>query len=144
MNYFTHKLLLVALSSILTGLSTHCMKSLRRPSLEMSNDEKITPDTLPKELWRTIVFLALEDELNIFRYSTTLQGHTEAIISIEYSPDGKTAITRSEDYTVRLWDIVTGQQLQAFTGHTDCIYSAAYSPDGKTVITGSNDKTVRL
>ena len=59
------------------------------------------------------------------------------------SPDNKSILTGSTDYTARLWDM-EGNQLQVFRGHEDVIYSAAFSPDGKTVLTGSGDRTARL
>ncbi len=144
MNSFTHKLLLITASSMLTGLHSHCMENVISPSLEVSNNDTITPDTLPKELWRNIVFLALENELSSFRCFTTLQGHKAEIYSVVYSPNGKTVITGSNDNTARLWDVATGQQLHLLQGHTDLVSSVAYSPNGKTVITGSRDSTARL
>ncbi len=144
MNYFTHKLLLIVFSTILTGLSTHCMKNLISPSLEISNNDQITSDALPHELWQSIVFSALEDELSAFRFSTTLLGHTSTIKSVAYSPDGKTALTGSDDGTARLWDAATGKPLYLLLGHTCTINAVAYSPDGRTVLTGSMDNTARL
>ncbi len=77
--------------------------------------------------------------------SFELSGHTNAVSSVAFSPDGKTLASGSRDSTIRLWDIASGNQKgQPLTGHTDSVYSVAWSPDGKTLASGSWDKTIRL
>jgi len=71
-------------------------------------------------------------------------GHTDRVRSVVFSPDGKTALSGSDDFTLKLWDINTGKVIRSFEGHTGGIYSVAFSPDGKTVLSGSDDKTLKL
>jgi WD40 repeat protein len=71
-------------------------------------------------------------------------GHTDRVVSVCFSPNGKTVLTASHDKTARLSDATTGQELFVLRGHTKEILSACFSPDGKTVLTGSKDRTARL
>jgi len=80
-------------------------------------------------------------------------GHTREIWSISVSPDGRTLAAASEDNTIKIWDVASGQMLRALTGHKDWVYSVAFSPDGRTLASGagyqnsptiSHDNTIKL
>jgi WD40 repeat protein len=49
---------------------------------------------------------------------------------VTFSPDGKTAVTRGDDGTARIWDPLTGKDIMVFKGHTDFVAGVAFSPDG--------------
>src|SRR5258705_2632345 len=63
----------------------------------------------------------------------TLQGHTQAVVSVAYSPDGKTLASASYDGTLKLWDVTTGKERATLEGHTGCVGSVAFSSNGKTL-----------
>jgi WD40 repeat protein len=64
--------------------------------------------------------------------------------SVAFSPDGRTALSGSEDQTLKLWELATGHELRTFTGHSDAIRSVAFAPDGRAAISGSYDQTLKL
>jgi hypothetical protein len=73
-----------------------------------------------------------------------LKGHEDWVISVAFSPDGKTIVSGSRDKTIRLWDTTGKPIAQPLKGHQDSVISVAFSPDGKTIVSGSSDKTIRL
>ncbi|KAL2801694.1 hypothetical protein BJX63DRAFT_157636 [Aspergillus granulosus] len=73
-----------------------------------------------------------------------LDGHTNWVSAVVFSPDGQTIASASNDHTIRLWDSVTGVKRHTLQGHTDWVHAVAFSPDGQTVASASNDHTVRL
>lgn len=71
-------------------------------------------------------------------------GHLDEAWSVAFSLDGKLMATGSDDETVKIWDLGTGQQLAELKGHAATVCTLAFSPDGKTLATGSLDRTVKI
>jgi WD40 repeat protein len=71
-------------------------------------------------------------------------GHSSEIHSVAFSPDGRLALTGSEDNTAKMWDVPAGRELRTLEGHAGAVTSVAFSPDGRLVLTGSNDETAKL
>ncbi|XHG01756.1 hypothetical protein AWENTII_005126 [Aspergillus wentii] len=76
--------------------------------------------------------------------SQTLQGHTDIVSSVKFSPDNKSVASASHDETIRLWDVSTWRCLQVLRGHQDEVNDVSFSSDGRTLASASRDTTVRL
>ena len=66
------------------------------------------------------------------------------MLSVTFSPDGRTLVGRSWDKTIRLWNTETGQLDNVLVGHTDDVDVVVFSPDGSKIASGSQDDTVRV
>lgn len=77
--------------------------------------------------------------LPIFRHADILEGHTRSIYDAAFSPDGKQIASASEDKSIRIWDVMTGECLWIMRGHTDAVFTASFSPDGKKILSASRN-----
>ena len=74
----------------------------------------------------------------------TLVGHSNAVTSVAFSPDGQTLASGSEDKTIEMWKLDAGKRWYTLTGHSDWVTCVAFSPDGKTLASSSRDKTIQI
>jgi WD40 repeat protein len=75
-----------------------------------------------------------------------LNGHTQGVNDIAYSPDGKWLASAGKDNLVKLWDTATGALMGDITAHTDNVAAVAFNPDGTWLASSgaSDDATIRL
>ncbi|NER80264.1 MAG: TIR domain-containing protein [Leptolyngbya sp. SIO1D8] len=92
---------------------------------------------------RNSVQSTLRDAIGITTERTRWPGHTDAVWSAVYSPDGQIIASGGFDEVVRLWD-AKGNPIGQLEGHTDAIWSVAFSPSGEAIASASSDGTVRL
>ena len=74
----------------------------------------------------------------------TLEGHSNLVNSVAYSPNGQQLASASEDSTIKIWNVSSGKLLKTLTGHSDGVNSVAYSPNGQQLASASNDKTIKI
>ncbi len=74
----------------------------------------------------------------------TLTGHARPVRSIQFSPDGHTLVTASEDGTARIWRLANGQCEQVLNppNRESKLLEARFSPDGAWVATRDDQATL--
>jgi len=66
------------------------------------------------------------------------------VLSVAVTADGRTAVSGSQDKSVRVWDLASGEERSTLTGHTGPVWSVAVTADGRTAVSGSEDRSVRV
>src|SRR5262249_35673740 len=80
----------------------------------------------------------------------SLDGHTDSVFGVSFSPDGKRLVSASTDTTVRLWDVEQSKEVRTFQSaekreeERPAILAATYAPSGKVLALGGEDHTVQL
>ena len=89
----------------------------------------------------SLVLYAVETARPIFRF----EGPPEAILSLAWSPDGRTLVAALSRHVMRVWDASDGHLIHRHFGtHNGPVDSVAFSPDGRTIASASYDRTVKL
>ena len=65
--------------------------------------------------------------------SSPFEGHERRVYNVAYSPNGKRLVSTSDDMTLRVWDVLTGERIMIkFTTPPNWTSrdSVTFSPDG--------------
>jgi WD40 repeat protein len=73
-----------------------------------------------------------------------LAGHSGAVSSLDFSPDGTLLASTGQDHTVRLWDTATGQAVQVLQGGSHSVKGVDFGPDGNILAAIESDQTIAL
>jgi len=74
----------------------------------------------------------------------TLSGNNEAVRAVAITADGRYVISGSDDNTLRVWDLATGETKTTLRGHSSSVFAVAVTSDGRYVVSGSNDHMLRV
>ncbi len=134
--------------------ATHAQKNAEqsrdRLVLAMAQTQKKDPTTaalLIREARPVDYTLWTQTALDALRAGVAdvvLRGHTDEVLAVAVSPDGKRIASGSKDTTARIWNADGSGVAIVLAGHQKYVTSVAFSPDGKKLVTGSEDQTLRI
>mmetsp|Transcript_22958 Transcript_22958/g.42198 ORF Transcript_22958/g.42198 Transcript_22958/m.42198 type:complete len:513 (-) Transcript_22958:20-1558(-) len=78
----------------------------------------------------------------VTRCTSSMTGHTEAVLCCAFSPDSTKLASGSGDTTLRLWDLNVELPKHTCHGHKGWVLTVAWSPDGSRLASAGMDKIV--
>jgi WD40 repeat protein len=106
-----------------------------RALLDYNRDPKLF------NLWKQL-YICLPHKTFLQGWEISKVGKVRKVTSVSLSADGRFALSRSADNTMKLWEVKTGEYLYTFSGKR---YSSfCLSTDGQFVLSGSPDHTIEL
>lgn len=92
--------------------------------------------------------IARSPRLSTWKCSATLKGHQGLFANINavaIAPDGQQLASASDDKTIRLWELSTGQPQATLLEHTHFVKTVAFHPhDPVQLASGSRDRTIKI
>ncbi len=77
----------------------------------------------------------------------TYRGHTDAVYTVAWSPNGQYMASGSADSTVHVWNSSTGETLYIYHGHAglfNSVFAVGWASNGSRIASGGGDKTVQV
>ncbi len=71
----------------------------------------------------------------------TLEGHTDRVLGVALSGDGRLAVSASWDQTLKVWEVAGGRELTIFTAEAP-LCCCALSWDKETIVAGDSSGVI--
>ncbi|KAJ8585744.1 WD40 repeat-like protein [Rhizopogon salebrosus TDB-379] len=88
-------------------------------------------------IWRRVG----TEKFKNWEFLTELQGPDE-VMWLRWHPRGTVLLAGSNDSTVWLWQLPSGNTMQVFAGHSGPVQCGEFTPDGKRIVTACADGTL--
>ncbi|NEP32109.1 MULTISPECIES: hypothetical protein [unclassified Moorena] len=119
------------------------LEGLRAAKKLQQEEQQYLPSRTVEADTRLQVITALSQAVYSVSEHNRLEGHSDIVSSISFSPDGQFIASTSRDKTVKLWH-PDGKLIQTIEGHQDSVTSVSFSADSQLIASSSWDGTVRL
>jgi len=73
-----------------------------------------------------------------------LTGHKNTVLSVAFSPDGKTLASGSADQTIRLWNFATGEHLRTIDQPEESVEKVVFLPGCSSLVSTGRDGVIRI
>ncbi len=132
------------LRATVTQLQANVSLPLDVPSMAV-----ITPEVNPLAPTATLVALQRSNGKSHWHCLYALNAHRGGVNAIAISRHGQTFASGSDDHTIKLWNLSSGQELRTINPPNSSsgaaqIKTVALSPDGQILASGGDDKTIKL
>ncbi|HLZ64298.1 MAG TPA: protein kinase [Ktedonosporobacter sp.] len=139
----------IRLWEVATGRCLHILQGHREGviAVSLSADGRLALSSLVfSSRWDT---LREDNTVRLWEVATgrclhILHGHSDTVLAVSLSADGRLALSGSRDKTVRVWETATGHCLSILQGHAHWVSSVSLSADGRLAASGGPDDTVRV
>ncbi|KAH9838489.1 ribosome biogenesis protein Sqt1 [Rhodofomes roseus] len=88
-------------------------------------------------IWRRVG----KENWKLWEFLTELQGPDE-VMWLRWHPKGNVLLAGSNDSTVWLWQLPSGNTMQVLAGHTAPVQCGEFTPDGKRIVTADAEGTL--
>ncbi|KAG7451173.1 WD40 repeat-like protein [Guyanagaster necrorhizus] len=88
-------------------------------------------------IWRRVG----TENYRTWEFLTELQGPDE-VMFLRWHPKGSVLLAGSNDSTLWLWQLPSGNTMQVFAGHTGAVQCGEFTPDGKKIVSACADGTL--
>lgn len=91
-------------------------------------------------LWSSqAILIVYARPMSDLRDEDAFGGHTGAVLSVAFTPDGAHLLTGGADGTVRTWAWPSGRMVRAMRCHRDGVHAIAITDDGRGIVTAGAD-----
>lgn len=111
------------------------LQSLIESSGGFSTEDTLTINYQPLSLYKV---------RPVTRCVETMPGHTDAVIHVSYSPDGKRLASGGGDMSVRFWNVTTSMPMFTCQGHQHHVLCTAWSPNGQHFVSADRSGEIRV
>ncbi|GAB3920054.1 WD40 repeat domain-containing protein [Larkinella terrae] len=73
-----------------------------------------------------------------------LKGHERTVFGLDFSEDGRYAVTGGADKIIRIWDLTTDKTARLLKGHKGAVSVVIFSADGRYVVSGGIDFAIKV